>query len=241
MKKALGTIAVFFGIFAFVALASASTGDVLQPASSVIYDENLIVNGTGIFDSIKVGKQGVGGVTFFNGTIINETTDENDKPVPVTIGDDVRIDGMIWRGATSGPGDSMPIKLNDDVSVYGNLTVTGSTTLNSDLTVSGKTIVNELTGPNGVGLPVAYGICDDDGSTLGGTSNVVCSWNAGTHRYEIAIEGIDYYYSDYVTIVTPIDDDCLPSVGSMMGKLLVYIEDPISSDTKQCGFNFVTF
>lgn len=126
MKKALGTIAIFFGIFAFAALASASTADLLQPASDVIYDENLIVNGTGIFDSIKVGKQGVGGVTFFNGTIINETTGENDDPVPVTIGDDVRIDGAIWRGANSGPGDSMPIKLNDDVNIYGKLEVSGT-------------------------------------------------------------------------------------------------------------------
>ena len=102
MKKLLGTIAIVFGVFAFAAFASASTADVLQPASDVVYDENLIVNATGIFDSVRIGKQDVGGVTFFNGTIVNETTDASSNGNPVTFGDDVRIDGEIWRGEKGG-------------------------------------------------------------------------------------------------------------------------------------------
>lgn len=76
---------------------------------------------------LKVGSQGVGGVTFFNGTIINETTNSG-ADNPVTFGDNVRIDGTIFRGATEGPGDDYPIKLNDDVRIYGDLTLEGSVT-----------------------------------------------------------------------------------------------------------------
>jgi len=58
------------GMFTFVGIASASTADTIQPAQDIEYTETLIV------PSIKVGKQGVGGVTFFNGTIINNTTND---------------------------------------------------------------------------------------------------------------------------------------------------------------------
>lgn len=139
-------MAVIFGVFAFVAFASASTADVLQPASDVVYDENLIVNGTGIFDSVRIGKQDVGGVTFFNGTIVNETTDENDDGNPVTFGDDVRIDGMLWRGEEAGPGDNMPVKFQDDVWVQGVLTGGGSVVVDDDLEVNQSgTFVGKLT------------------------------------------------------------------------------------------------
>ncbi|MBI3956983.1 MAG: hypothetical protein HY340_03245 [Candidatus Kerfeldbacteria bacterium] len=97
------------------------------------------LNGTLLVDSIKIGAQGVGGVTFFNGSILNNTTDANNNGIPVTFADDVRIDGSIWRGATSGPGDTSPLRLNDDVRVFGNLTVD-----------SGKTIT--VTGATWVGL-----------------------------------------------------------------------------------------
>lgn len=97
------------------------------------------LNGTLLVDSIKVGAQGVGGVTFFNGTILNNTTDANNNGIPVTFGDDVRVDGALWRGATQGPGDTLPLKLNDDVQLFGNATFT-----------SGKTIT--VTGATWVGL-----------------------------------------------------------------------------------------
>jgi len=97
------------------------------------------LDGTLLVDSIKVGAQGVGGVTFFNGTILNNTTDANNNGIPVTFGDDVRIDGALWRGATSGPGDTNELKLNDDVRIYGDLTID-----------SGKTIT--ATGVNWTGV-----------------------------------------------------------------------------------------
>lgn len=72
--------------------------------------------------SIQVGEQDVGGVTFFNGTIVNETTN-NGIDNPVTFGDDVRIDGRIWRGAIAGTKDSMPLIINDNVEITGSLSV----------------------------------------------------------------------------------------------------------------------
>ena len=71
-------------------------------------------------NGVKIGQQGTGGVTFFNGSIVNETTNEG-VDNPVTFGDNVRIDGEIWRGEESGPGDSMPVKINDDLLMYGDI------------------------------------------------------------------------------------------------------------------------
>jgi len=86
-------------------------------------------------DSLTVGKQGVGGVTFFNGTIINNTT-TNGANNPVTFGDNVRIDGYVYRGATAGTGDNKPFKINDNGEVAGNLTVGGNSTVKGNLTVN---------------------------------------------------------------------------------------------------------
>ncbi|MBU0597438.1 hypothetical protein KKF61_00390 [Patescibacteria group bacterium] len=76
-------------------------------------------------DWLKVGTQGEGGVTFFNGTIINETTGDNDADNPVTFGDNVRIDGRVYRGATAGTADTLPFIVNDNMQVTGTLTVAG--------------------------------------------------------------------------------------------------------------------
>jgi hypothetical protein len=103
------TLMLIFGtLFVLSAAALASDADILQPASTITYDENLTVNGTGSFNSVQIGVEGVGGVTYFNGTIVN--IGDN---VPVTLGDDMRIDGEIWRGTSKGIGDGMPIKISD--------------------------------------------------------------------------------------------------------------------------------
>jgi hypothetical protein len=109
MKK-LGILIAAFGMFALVSIASANTADILQPASTITYNEDLTVNGTGRFDSVYIGKQDEGGVTFFNGTIVNSTIGEDEADNPVTFGDNVRIDGELFR--TEAGGDN-PIKLAD--------------------------------------------------------------------------------------------------------------------------------
>ena len=109
-KKAVIRIALTFSFLslALTLTASASPTESLQPAS---------LGGVGQFDSLQVGSQGVGGVTYFNGTIINETTDGGND-VPVTFGDNVRIDGAIIRGE-AGATDDMPVKIGDDFRVDG--------------------------------------------------------------------------------------------------------------------------
>jgi len=99
-------LALAFGVH--VAFAAATVQD-LQPAATIVYNEDLTVNGTGRFNSVYIGKQGVGGVTFFNGTIIN-ITKTNGIDNPVTFGDNVRFDGEIWRIEKGGKN---PLKISD--------------------------------------------------------------------------------------------------------------------------------
>ncbi|MBU1167082.1 hypothetical protein KKC60_01595 [Patescibacteria group bacterium] len=80
-------------------------------AAKITYNEELEVNNTGRFDSVYVGKQDVGGVTFFNGTIVNSTTTSGANN-PVTFGDNVRIDGTLFRTEAGG---SNPLKVDDTV------------------------------------------------------------------------------------------------------------------------------
>src|SRR3989339_1004745 len=51
---------------------------------------------TAHFPDVHIGEQGVGGVTFFNGTIINKTTNSNGGST-VTFGGDDGINDGIWR------------------------------------------------------------------------------------------------------------------------------------------------
>lgn len=124
LTKMLGVPLVVLGVLALAGVAclpvneaSASTAETLQPASVITYNDELVVNNTARFDSVYIGKQDEGGVTFFNGTIINNTTTSDaagsaDVENPVTFGDDVRIDGKIWR--TEEGGDN-PLKIADTI------------------------------------------------------------------------------------------------------------------------------
>ncbi|MBU1178046.1 tail fiber domain-containing protein [Patescibacteria group bacterium] len=106
-------------------LAQASDASDIQPASDVVYGERLRVNSSvSVADSsyyyrgIHLGStDGTGGVIFANGSIINVSGGST----PVTFGDDLRIDGRIWRGPTAGPGDNFPVKIYDDLRVDGQI------------------------------------------------------------------------------------------------------------------------
>lgn len=97
--------------------ALANDVETLQPAFAITYNDELVVNNTARFDSIYVGKQGVGGVTFFNGTIINNTTNvDTGADMPVTFGDNVRIDGYLFGGHSLGyADDNKALKIGDNV------------------------------------------------------------------------------------------------------------------------------
>lgn len=159
MKKLAFLLGVAISIFATANIASAIQS----------FNDSISV------PALKVGSQGSGGVTYFNGSIVNETTGTNDSDSPVTFGDNVRIDGKVYRGATAGTGDSMPFIVNDKLEVDGaatfdsGLTVTGDVTVNGNLTadaylgelVSGTTESgSELTETEWEGT--LYDVCDNE-------------------------------------------------------------------------------
>lgn len=138
-------VCIFFALTSSVVASSAA--EQLQPASDIEYTETLIV------PSIKIGKQDVGGVTFFNGTIVNSTTGENDTDNPVTFGDNVRIDGRAFRGETAGPGldDDRPFIINDDVEITGTLMLANNDSSSDTSTVVVGDITSVVAG-NGISV-----------------------------------------------------------------------------------------
>ncbi len=114
--KSLGALAIAFGVLAVgasVAQAASTQADELQPASfSKVVVQELVADNTFRTKSMHVGSQGAGGVTFFNGTITNITTTEEGEDVPVTIGDNLRVDGYILNTEVGG---AKPIKVADSI------------------------------------------------------------------------------------------------------------------------------
>jgi hypothetical protein len=114
------------------------------------------LDGTFKVDSLRVGQQSIGGVTFFNGTIVNSTTDSTGADNPVTFGDNVRIDGRVYRGAIAGTSDTMPFIVNDNMEVAGNLTIDGGLTLGSNQTLTfGTSTTLDVTDASITGLSTA--------------------------------------------------------------------------------------
>ncbi len=93
-KKIMGLIVAFTGIFISVSVSEASTADIIQPAGATTF-----------FESIRVGLPGVGGVTFFNGSVLNESG-------PFVIADELRVDGAIFRVERGG---SNAVKIADSI------------------------------------------------------------------------------------------------------------------------------
>ncbi len=137
MKRVL---VIMFVVIASTALtvgivSAASQHNVTSTLGGVAGDY-FEVDGAIFVDSLKVGDQGVGGVTFFNGTIINQTTDATTgEDKPVTFGDNVRIDGRVFRGAVAGTTDAMPFIVNDNMEVVGSITASGGMTVGNNQTV----------------------------------------------------------------------------------------------------------
>jgi len=118
--KAIGTLVCAFAFLTVVGVASAASGSDLQPANTITYNEAVEINSTltvanpGYFtEGVHIGSTVAdeGGVTYFNGTIVNAAIDaDGEDTIPVTFGDDVRIDGEIYR--TEVGGDN-PLKISD--------------------------------------------------------------------------------------------------------------------------------
>jgi len=181
MKK----LAFFLGL-AIAVFVSAQIAQATQ-----VIDDALQVN------SLKVGQQGVGGVTYFNGTIINETTGENDVNNPVTFGDNVRIDGRVYRGATAGTDDEQPFLVNDNMEVSGGLTAGSFVTEGSfsvaDLYISDEIILtgNLRQGINGEGAVKAWAFIESNGTSISTAGwYYTFSEKVATGKYEVTF-GID--------------------------------------------------
>lgn len=94
----------------------------------------------------------------------------------------------------------------------------------------------------GSGLPLAYGMYrlvggkQDEAST----SNWTATYEAALTRYRISIDGADYRFDDFTTIVTPAGGAHFARTDSIGGDLLVYLYDS-SGTLATGGFSFVTF
>lgn len=91
--------------------------------ASLALTAGVVKAASAVYDTLTVGRQGVGGVTYFNGTMQNNTTGTGGADNPVTIGDNLRVDGRVYRGATAGTSDSSPFIVNDNMEVAGSLTI----------------------------------------------------------------------------------------------------------------------
>jgi hypothetical protein len=96
-------------------------------------------------------------------------------------------------------------------------------------------------GPAGPSMIVAMGRVSSDGS-LGKALNVTSvTWNSGLQRWEIILTGINYLFSNYVTIVSCVGTTGLyATYGSISGKLTVYVFASKGTPIQE-GFSFVVF
>ncbi len=108
-------LAIVFCFFN-INISKASTAEEIQPAEDVIYGERLRTDSAVSAGRASYFYEGMhlGGVIFADHTIVNSSLDDNGiSNIPVTFGDDVRIDGEIWRGTSKGISDGMPLKISD--------------------------------------------------------------------------------------------------------------------------------
>src|SRR3990172_10767843 len=95
---------------------------------------------------------------------------------------------------------------------------------------------------SGVGNPVAAAYVRADATIGVGTSNVTSAiFDSQAGQYEITIDGEDYFYLDYVTLVTlSADDPLIVSTSSVNGHLVVIVID-LDGNPVQADFQFVTY
>ena len=114
--------------------------------------------------------------------------------------------------------------------------------INGNMNLNGEINRKSTTGTANL-VPVAYGTINSNGDILSGTGNFTCTWT-GNH-YEIIINGEDYYWTNYTTLVTTIaGGDKIASTnsgGQGENKLNIWFLDVSSSTDEQRIFQFVTY
>src|SRR3989304_5853256 len=93
-----------------------------------------------------------------------------------------------------------------------------------------------------IGDPIAAAYVRADATISVGTSNVSSAiFDSQAGQYEITIDGEDYFYLDYVTLVTlSADDPLIVSTSSVNGHLVVIVID-LDGYPVQADFQFVTY
>jgi hypothetical protein len=135
----------------------------------------------------------------------------------------VNKDGNVGVGTSSWPGGKLGV--NGDIFVSGNLTKSYSVGTRNNAT------------------PLAFGTIKADGTISTATPNVTCSWNAGNSWYEITIADVNYFWTDYVTVVTPMGGTgtfLVPVTQSVSGNVVVQIFN-LSGTRVQGYFSFMTY
>jgi hypothetical protein len=84
---------------------------------------------------------------------------------------------------------------------------------------------------------VAMGSVSSSGTLYNGYHVDSVTWDAGSLRWEIALTGISYLWSNYVTVATAWSP-YYATQSSVSGKLLIYIYDAAGNGVKT-GFSFV--
>ena len=156
--------------FIFASISYAATINVTTKLDGSSGDFFDLTGSTLEVGSLKVGEQGIGGVTFFNGSIINNTTDTYGNDLPVTVSDNLRVDGSIQRGHNQS-GDTWGVKIDDDATVFGDLNATGASHISGNVRIDGQI-------QRGHNLPSdQWGVEINDDLTVFGTSLTVDSRN----------------------------------------------------------------
>ncbi|MBU0528289.1 hypothetical protein KKF86_00815 [bacterium] len=123
----------------------------------------------------------------------------------------------------------------------GTTTPTEKLDLNGNMNLNGEVNRNSATGTANL-VPIAYGTISLNGDINSGTGNFTCTWNS--NHYEIVIDGEDYYWADYTTLVSIIGGYKIAYSNSGIpgeNKLLIWIINASSDSPEQWTFQFVTY
>lgn len=110
-----------------------------------------------------------------------------------------------------------------------------------DLRIDGDITRAYSPGSYDIATPIAYGYINTNGSVANGTPNFSCVWNASSNRYEIEIDNENYFFNDYVTVVTPANSGQSAAVSSSSNRMLVFLRDTNTQNLGQGFFQFVTY
>lgn len=202
-----------------------------------VADGDWVVSGDDIYSGVS-GKVGIG-------TSAPETKLEVSGNM--TLSD--RGNLLIFGGAGSGEAIGSPDDGTYDLVFYEGMPPPDYAEVmrihNGNVHITGYLTKAYTSGTSNRAIPIAYGYIKSDGGIVKATPNVTsCTWNATNKWYEITIEGENYLFDRYVTIVTPVwgapTCSLMPSVYSVPGKLTIRLYTP-SGDCIQSGFSFVTY